>query len=193
MASIPPPATVTEVMDLPASGMASDGERPYAGLKALSGRKRSMLKNFKCHLEHLWRQLEKVATSQRNVLAAPPAFSRRADFRVFAIEQRWQICFASTLERAVDIRQRQKIDVVIYDRDLPDADWRRALPRISNCAGPVIVIVLSYNTDVAAGRLVLDCGGFAVARKPVERCSLWRISTRCVDGLNLRGNKLSIK
>jgi DNA-binding response OmpR family regulator len=131
-----------------------------------------MLKNFKCHLEHLWRQLEEVATSQRNVLAVLPVFSRRADFRVFAIEQRWQICFASTLERAVDILQTQKIDVVIYDRDLPDANWRHALPRISNCAGPAIVIVLSSTTDASAERLVLDCGGFAVARKPVERGNL---------------------
>ena len=131
-----------------------------------------MLNNFKCHLEHLWRQLEEVATSQRNVLAVLPAFSRRADFRIFAIEQRWQICFASTLERAVDIQRRQKIDVVIYDRDLPDADWRQALSKVSNSAGPAIVIVLSYTTDASAERLVLDCGGFAVARKPVERGNL---------------------
>jgi DNA-binding response OmpR family regulator len=128
-----------------------------------------MLNNFKCHLEHLWRQLEEVATSQRNVLAVLPAFSRRADFRVFAIEQRWQICFASTLERAINILQTQKIDVVIYDRDLPDADWRRALPRIS---GPAIVIVLSDTTCSSEERLVLDCGGYAVARKPVDRGNL---------------------
>jgi DNA-binding response OmpR family regulator len=131
-----------------------------------------MLNNFKCHLEHLWRQLEEVATSQRNVLAVLPAFSRRADFRVFAIEQGWRICFASTLKRAVDILQTQKIDVVIYDRDLPDADWRRALPRLGNCASPAIVIILSYNTDASAERLVLDCGGYAVARKPLERGNL---------------------
>jgi DNA-binding response OmpR family regulator len=129
-----------------------------------------MLNNFKCHLEHLWRQLEEVATSQRNVLAVLPAFSRRADLRVFAIEQRWQICFASTLDRAVNILQTQKIDVVIYDRDLPDADWRRALPRISK--GPAIVIVLSHTSGAIEQRLVLDCGGYAVARKPVERGNL---------------------
>jgi DNA-binding NarL/FixJ family response regulator len=131
-----------------------------------------MLNNFKCHFEHLWRQLEEVATSQRNVLALLPGFSRRADFRVFAIEQRWQICFANTLEAAVDILQRHKIDVVIYDRDLPDAGWRQALSRISNFAGPAIVIVLSYTTGKSEERLVLDCGCYAVARKPVERGNL---------------------
>ena len=173
MASIPPPATVTEVMDFPASGYGIRRGPPMRWNQSFQQPKRhSMLKNFKCHLEHLWRQLEEVATSQRHVLAVLPAFSRRADFRVFAIEQRWQICFASTLERAVGIRQRQRIQVVIYDRDLPDTDWRRALPRISNCAGPAIVIVLSYNTDASAERLILDCGGYAVARKPVERGNL---------------------
>jgi DNA-binding response OmpR family regulator len=135
-----------------------------------------MLKNFKGHLEHLWRQLEEVGTSERNVLAVLPASSGQDDLRVFAIEQHWQICFANTLERAVDILQRQKIDVVIYDRDLSDADWRRALPQalsmISNCADPAIAIVLSYNTGSSEERLVLDCGGYAVARKPVERGNL---------------------
>jgi DNA-binding response OmpR family regulator len=135
-----------------------------------------MLKNFKGHLEHLWRQLEEVGTSERSVLAVLPPSSRQDDLRVFAIEQRWQIRFASTLERAVDILRRQKIDVVIYDRDLPDAGWRRALPQalsmISNCAGPAIVIVLSFTTSTSEERLVLDCGGYAVARKPVERGNL---------------------
>jgi DNA-binding response OmpR family regulator len=130
-----------------------------------------MLKNFKGRLEYLWRQLEEVATSERSVLAVLPAFSCKDDFRVFAIEQRWQVCFANTLERAIDILQRQKIDVVIYDRDLPDADWRRALSRISNCIGPAIVIVLCYTAGASEERLVLDCGGYAVARKPVERGS----------------------
>ena len=131
-----------------------------------------MLKNFKGHLEQLWRQLEEVATLERNVLAVLPAFSGQDDFRVFAIEQRWQICFASTLERAIDILRRQKIDVVIYDRDLPDAGWRQALSSLSNCAGPAIVIVLSNTTCASEEMLVLDCGGYAVARKPVERGNL---------------------
>jgi DNA-binding NarL/FixJ family response regulator len=131
-----------------------------------------MLKNFKGHLEHLWRQREDAGKSERNVLAVLPTFSCQNDFRVFAIEQRWQICFANTLEAAVDILQRQKIDVVIYDRDLPDAGWRQALSRISNFAGPAIVIVLSYTTRKSEERLVLDCGCYGVARKPVERGNL---------------------
>ena len=131
-----------------------------------------MLKNFKGHLEHLWRHLEEVAISERNVLAVLPAFSCQDDFRVFAIEQRWQICFASTLERAADILKRQKIDVVICDRDLPDAGWRQALSSISNRPNPPIVIVLSDTAGASEERLVLDCGGYAVARKPVERGNL---------------------
>lgn len=131
-----------------------------------------MLKNFKGHLEHLWRQLEEAGTQERSVLAVLPAFSCQTDFRVFAIEQRWHICFASTLEDAVDIRRMKKIDVVIYDQDLPDVDWSRGFLRIGNCAEPVLAIVLSQSADARMYRSALDCGAYAVVQKPVERSKL---------------------
>jgi DNA-binding NtrC family response regulator len=131
-----------------------------------------MLKNFTGHLGTFWRRLEQARTLDRSVLLVAPASSSQDDVRVFAIEQHWRISFATTLERAVDIRRMKTINVIIYDQDLSGLDWRQGLVRMINCAESALAIVLSYEADARMYRSVLECGGYAVAAKPVVRSNL---------------------
>lgn len=131
-----------------------------------------MFKHLKSRLDSLWRQLEQAGDVSRSVLAVLSTSSCQHDLRVFAIEQGWRMSFATTLRDALDIRQTKKIEVIIYDQDLPDAPWRQGLFQLLDCTGPALAILLSCTADARICRTVLESGGFAVARKPVDRGSL---------------------
>jgi PleD family two-component response regulator len=99
-----------------------------------------VLRNVVLRIGALWRQLEHVA-EDRSVLAVMRLSSGQDDLRVCAIQEGWRVLFATTVERAVHIRQTNRIDVVLYDCDVADADWRQGLFTLLNCGEPVFAIV----------------------------------------------------
>jgi DNA-binding response OmpR family regulator len=130
-----------------------------------------MLRNVVLRIGALWRKLEHVA-EDRCILAVMRVSSGQDDLRVCAIQESWSVLFATTLERAVHIRQQNRVDVVLYDCDLADADWRQGLFTLLNCGEPVFAIVMSRVVDTPMSLDVLDSGGYAVTAKPLKRQSL---------------------
>jgi len=126
-----------------------------------------MLRSFVRRIEALWRQLEHVS-EERSILAVMGASSGQDDLRVCAIQEGWRLLFATTVERAVRIRQTNRIDVVLYDRDVAEVDWRQDLLTMLNCAEPVFAIVISRVVTAQFSLAVLENGGYAVARKPLK-------------------------
>jgi DNA-binding response OmpR family regulator len=131
----------------------------------------SMLRNLVLRIGALWRQLEHVA-EERSILAVMRVSSGQDDLRVCAIQEGWRVLFATSVERAVHIRQTNRIDVVLYDCDVAEADWRQGLFTLLNCAEPVLAIAISRVVDAQMSLDVLDSGGYAVAAKPLQRQSL---------------------
>jgi len=127
-----------------------------------------MLRSLVLRIGALWRQLEHVS-EERSILAVMRVSSGQDDLRVCAIQEGWRLLFATTVERAVRIRQTNRIDVVLYDRDVAEIDWRQDLFTMLNCAEPVFAIVLSRAVNAQFSLEVLENGGYAVAGKPMKR------------------------
>ena len=131
-----------------------------------------MLRNLTLRIEALWRRLEQVGAQERSILAVMRASSGQNDLRVWSIQERWRLLYATTVESGVRIRQTNRIGVVLYDCDLPEVDWREGLATLLNCAEPVFAIVLSHVVDPQLYLAVLDRGGYAVTAKPLNQKSL---------------------
>ncbi|HWY46132.1 MAG TPA: hypothetical protein VNX70_02030 [Bryobacteraceae bacterium] len=130
-----------------------------------------MLRNLVSRIGALWRQLEQM-TEERSILAVMQISSGQDDLRLCGIQEGWRVLFATTVERAVHIRQTNRVDVVLYDCDVAEADWRRGLVTLLNSGEPVFAIVLSRVVNASLSLDVLENGGYAVAQKPLERHSL---------------------
>ena len=131
-----------------------------------------MLRRLVLRIGALWRWFEQAGAQERSILAVMPPSSGQDDLRVCSIQEGWRVLFATTVEGAVRIRQMNRIGVVLYDCDLPESDWREGLVTLLNCAEPVLAIVLSHVVDPRLCLAVLDGGGYAVTRKPLDRQSL---------------------
>jgi len=131
-----------------------------------------MFRNIFGQLGALWRQLEQVAAFEgRTVLLVTTSSSVQIELRVFSIQEGWRILYARSLEGALHVSKLNRVTVVIYDRDLPDVEWRKGLRSLVD-GDPVFFILLSSVVDQRLWKTVLDNGGYDVARKPVERESL---------------------
>jgi hypothetical protein len=127
-----------------------------------------MFQNFIARIATLWRRFQRVL-EERTVLVVTLNPRHFRDFRIMAIQESWHVRFAPTLPQALKARPSKGSCVVAYDRDLPGVDWRRAVTALSNFGRPVLCIVLSQRADMAFRKMVIECGGFDVTRKPLDR------------------------
>ena len=108
----------------------------------------------------LWRQVRRAGMEQRTVLAVTHNERLINDLRVLAIQNAWNIRFASNLGQAVARQPQAGICVVVYDRDGGTLDAVRLFARSRN---PVLTIVLSNRPDPSLRAAVVRSGGFDVA------------------------------
>jgi len=114
------------------------------------------------------RKWEQFSQENRTVLAITTDERCRMDLRVLAIEQRWHILFASSLQDALLLRTGSRPCVLIYDFDMP-VDWQTALRAFAASPQPAIPIVLGAAFPGNLRDEVVNCGGYDGARKPVDR------------------------
>lgn len=74
----------------------------------------------------------------------------------------WNAEWARSLKRAVEICRSRLTPIVIYDRNLPDVDWRRALDQLSGAAYEVRILVAAPDVDEDLWRTVLHRHGYDV-------------------------------
>jgi DNA-binding NtrC family response regulator len=130
-----------------------------------------MLKNLVLRIGALWRQLEHVA-EERSILAVMDVGSGQDDLRVCAIQEGWRVLFATSVERAVRLRQTNRVDVILYDCDVEKADWRPGLFTLLNCGEPVFAIVIAPVVNAQMSLAVIGEGGYAATEKPLKRQSV---------------------
>ena len=131
-----------------------------------------VLRNLVQCVAVFWRKLQRVGAEERSILAVMPALSGQDNLRVWSIEEGWSVLFATSVERAVRIRQANRIGVVLYDCDLPEINWRKGMVTLLNCAEPTFAIALSRGVNARFCLAVLESGGYAVIGKPLDRQSL---------------------
>jgi DNA-binding NtrC family response regulator len=81
---------------------------------------------------------------------------------------RWELNYATALADALmDLRDR-RFDVVIYDQDLPDEDWRLAVTSLANTAPWSSVLLLSTGTQPELWNEVIRRGGHDTLSKQIS-------------------------
>jgi CheY-like chemotaxis protein len=120
-------------------------------------------------IKTIWQHLGQAGAEGPGVLAMTLTSSHCDELRIFAIQEGWNLRFANTLETAVQACRVRRVCVVLYDRDLPGMEWRRAFHLLLHSGRPVICILLSAALDSRLRKAVLDAGGYDLARKPPER------------------------
>lgn len=128
-----------------------------------------MFENLKTRMQAFWRR---VGPEQQTILVVSRSARVFRELRVLAIEQGWNIHFASSLRQAQLERPRSGVCVLLYDLE---ESWRYALDTVSNRAAPVIPIVLSAAAGPRLRIDVIAAGGYDVAQKPVDRAEIARL------------------
>src|SRR6185437_15659750 len=86
----------------------------------------------------------------------------------------WNAEWARSLKRGVEICRRSLTPIVIYDRNLPDVDWRRALDQLSGAACDVRIILAAPDVDEDLWRNVLHRHGYDVLTRSASAEQLER-------------------
>ncbi len=120
----------------------------------------------------LLRRMQEAGTNNRVVLLVSESPALQIAVRIAAIQGRWRVMFTRTAGSAVEIAWSNHIPVVLYDREIPTPEWRRALCRLLAAPEPPVVILLSSQVDGQLWRTVLDYGGFDVVQTPIRADNL---------------------
>lgn len=86
----------------------------------------------------------------------------------------WNAEWARSLKRAVEICRSRLTPIVVYDRDLPDVDWRRALDELSGTPYDVRILVAAPDVDEELWQTVLHRHGYDVLARSASAEQLER-------------------
>jgi DNA-binding NtrC family response regulator len=81
---------------------------------------------------------------------------------------RWELNYATDLPIALVNLQDQRFDVVIYDRDLSDQDWRPAVTSLAATAPWSSILLLSPLGHPELWNEVIRRGGHDILGKPIS-------------------------
>ena len=106
----------------------------------------------------LWQQIKRLGAEKPTVLAITNNDRLANNLRVLAIQNAWEIRFATNLGQALVRQPREGICVAVYDRD--QGRVTDAVRQFSRSESPVLTIVLSGRADASIRSAVIRCGGF---------------------------------
>ena len=77
----------------------------------------------------------------------------------------WNAEWARSMNKAVEICRTRITPIVIFDRNLPDVDWRRAVDLLSSTAYEVRILLAAPDVDEDLWRSVIQRHGYDVLDK----------------------------
>lgn len=89
--------------------------------------------------------------------------------------------FVRTYREALGVLCRDRIAVIICERDLPDGKWKDLLSQIAPLSDPPCLIVASRLADEFLWAEVLNLGGYDVLAKPFDAEEVVRVVTLACD------------
>jgi DNA-binding response OmpR family regulator len=129
---------------------------------------RSFVNELREQTTALSRQWERWARAKRTLMAVTRDARCKSSLRTLSLEQGWRILFAETLEDGMRLQTLDRICVLIYDRHLPSTEWRHGLRTLLASDEPMLPIVIADDPSASLRSEVLSCGGYDLARNPVE-------------------------
>ena len=86
----------------------------------------------------------------------------------FCRRLRWRLKYAADLPAALTNLQTQSFEVVIYDHELPDQDWRLAVTSLANLTPRSSILLLSPLGHPELWNEVIRRGGHDILCKPIS-------------------------
>jgi DNA-binding response OmpR family regulator len=87
----------------------------------------------------------------------------------------WRLFEASDRRRALHCLERQPVQVVVAEADLPNWNWKKVLSDIRRLSPTPQLIVTSRTADDYLWAEVLNIGGYDVLPQPFERDEVERV------------------
>ena len=112
-----------------------------------------------------------IASPPECVLAILASQVDRAQLESIFEKAGWRIVFADSIDETAV----QPMPIVLYDRDLPGADWRQAIQQLAGSQHPRKVILASFVADDYLWEEVIHCGGYDILPKPFRESEVRHI------------------
>lgn len=87
----------------------------------------------------------------------------------------WRLFEARDRERAMKCLERNPVQVVIAESNLPNWNWKRVLNDLRRLAKPPQLIVTSRTADESLWAEVLNIGGYDVMAQPLQEYEVERV------------------
>jgi DNA-binding NtrC family response regulator len=123
--------------------------------------------------ESLWRRV--LFPSRRSprpdapgVLVITTSVWDQTLYRSVRTHGEWDMVIAHSVAEALRLLAAREFAIVIYDRDLPGADWREGLAKIVESSPRVCFLLTSRVSDEYLWREVVMHGGYDILVKPLE-------------------------
>jgi PleD family two-component response regulator len=87
----------------------------------------------------------------------------------------WRLFEARDRKRAMNYLERNPVQVVIAESDVPNWNWKRVLNDLRTLANPPQLIVTSRTADESLWSEVLNIGGYDVIAQPFEEDEVERV------------------
>ena len=100
------------------------------------------------------------------VLAMTASGSDDALLREILAGPSWELRLSNDLEDAIAFLDSRAAAIVLFDRDLPGANWRATVRRLASEHSRVILA--SFVADDYLWEEVIHCGGYDVLAKPLR-------------------------
>ncbi len=87
----------------------------------------------------------------------------------------WKLFEASDRRKAMECLDKNNVQVVIAESDLPHWNWKRVLNDLRNLAKPPQLVVTSRQADENLWSEVLNIGGYDVMAQPLDSHEVERV------------------
>jgi DNA-binding NtrC family response regulator len=87
----------------------------------------------------------------------------------FAANSRWRFDYVRTCAEAASYLKENEVAVVLCSSELPDGNWKTLLARAGDRPNRPRVIVITGSMDDRLWSEVLECGGYDILAKPLDR------------------------
>jgi DNA-binding response OmpR family regulator len=120
------------------------------------------------------------------VLLISPYEEDHRTLRRMLDEQEYQVHWVQTREQALEKMRRNRVGVIIAERDLPGGTWKDVLGQLASFPNPPLLIVTSPQADNFLWAEVLNLGGWDVLAKPFYSAEVSRVVQLAGDRWQMR-------
>ena len=90
-------------------------------------------------------------------------------------QELWELYFVESCEEACTVANQLTAPVVLFDRDLPGAEWRKAVKSLAASPHRACVVLMSGVVDDYLRQELIRRGGYEVLPKPLRADNILRV------------------